>query len=274
MTSPEHSPLGQTTVFPHGYDAGLLFPIPRAPQRASLAVPGRLPFHGEDLWTAFELSWLDARGKPLIGIAEFAVPAHSPCLIESKSWKLYLNGFASERYASVAELAAVLRRDLSAAAGAKVEATLYAPRQFPIALAGLPGVCIDALPIDIDCYGPPQPDFLAADSDSAVTECLVSHLLKSNCPVTGQPDWASVQIAYSGPRIEHAGLLRYLISYRQHSDFHEHCVERIFCDVLSRCSPQRLSVYARYTRRGGIDINPFRSSDPLARAPRLREPRQ
>jgi len=274
MSSAHDSSLGKTTAYPRHYDPGLLFPIARAPQREALGLAGPSPFHGEDLWTAYELSWLDLRGKPQVAIAEFSVPAVSPCLIESKSWKLYLNSFAGERHANAADVATLLRRDLGQAAGAPVEVALYAPRQYPGAFDGLPGESIDALPIEIDCHGPPQPDFLASDSASPVSESLVSHLLKSNCPVTGQPDWASVQITYSGPRIERAGLLRYLVSFREHSDFHEHCVERIFCDIRSRCATQRLSVYARYTRRGGIDINPFRSSVPGERAPQVREPRQ
>lgn len=274
MSRPQDSSLGQATAYPERYDPGLLFPIPRATQRAELGLGEHLPFAGEDLWTAYELSWLDARGKPQVAIAEFRVPADSPCLIESKSWKLYLNSFAGERLGSPVELVERLRADLAAAAGARVGVALQLPQDWRLDARPLPGECIDAQELDIDCYGPPQPAFLQADAGEIVEERLVSHLLKSNCPVTGQPDWASLQIAYAGPRIERAGLLRYLVSFRDHSDFHEHCVERIFVDLWARCAPTRLSVYARYTRRGGLDINPFRSSEAGATAPDAREPRQ
>jgi 7-cyano-7-deazaguanine reductase len=274
VSRPQDSSLGQATAYPQCYDPGLLFPIPRAAQRAELGLGERLPFTGEDLWTAYELSWLDARGKPQVAMAEFRVPADSPCLIESKSWKLYLNSFANERMGSTAELVERLRADLSTAAGARLGVDLQLPQDWRLDHRPLPGECIDAQDIAVDCYGPPQPELLHADADALVEESLVSHLLKSNCPVTGQPDWASVQIAYAGPRIERAGLLRYLVSFRNHSDFHEHCVERIFVDLSARCAPTRLSVYARYTRRGGLDINPFRSSEAGAIAPGWREPRQ
>jgi 7-cyano-7-deazaguanine reductase len=215
MTSAEQSSLGKTVAYRDEYDASLLFPIPRALKRAELGIAEPLPFHGVDVWNAYELSWLDRRGKPIVALAEFRVPAVSPNIIESKSFKLYLNTFAQTR------------------------------------LAG----------IDVSAYDEPDPDYLAVDANAIVAECLVSHLLKSNCPVTGQPDWASVQIRYSGPRLDRAGLLRYLVSFRRHSDFHEQCVERIYVDLQARCAPQQLSVYARYTRRGGLDINPFRSSE-------------
>lgn len=274
MNAAHESSLGRAVVYPIGYAPGLLFPIPREPQRAALGLGAGLPFHGEDLWTGYELGWLDARGKPRVAIAEFAVPATSSHLIESKSFKLYLNGFAQERIATIETLCATLAQDLSNAASGAVEVRLVEPAGFPRTLAGLAGDCIDGIDLDIDCYGPPQPAFLTAAAGEEAEETLLSHLLRSNCPVTGQPDWASVQIAYAGPRLDRAGLLRYLVSFRQHSDFHEHCVERIFCDIQSRCAPRRLSVYARYTRRGGLDINPFRSSEAGARAPRSREPRQ
>jgi 7-cyano-7-deazaguanine reductase len=262
MSSPEHSPLGRTTAYPDRYDPSLLFPIPRAGKRAEIGIDGALPFRGEDLWNAYELSWLDGRGKPQVAIATFRVPAISPNIIESKSFKLYLNGFAGERL-DVATLEQHLQRDLSAAAGAPVAVELVPSPQFDaLRMQPLEGRCIDALELDIDSYGPPRPECLATASDGAtVTETLVSHLLKSNCPVTGQPDWASVQIAYTGARIDPAGLLRYLVSFREHDEFHEQCVERIFVDLQRRCAPLRLSVYARYTRRGGLDINPWRSSD-------------
>jgi 7-cyano-7-deazaguanine reductase len=263
MSTPEHSPLGKNTAYVDRYDPSLLFPIPRAEKRAEIGVAELLPFHGVDIWNAYELSWLDLRGKPVVALAEFRVPAASPNIIESKSFKLYLNGFSQERIADAATLAATLVRDLSAAAGAVVGVQLSDAKAASYAVTDLDGLLLDSQSIDIDHYGPPQAEFLSADSGAiAVEETVVSHLLRSNCPVTGQPDWGSVQITYQGPPIEHAGLLRYLVSFRNHNEFHEQCVERIFVDLMEHCAPQKLSVYARYTRRGGLDINPFRSSTP------------
>jgi 7-cyano-7-deazaguanine reductase len=263
MSTPEHSPLGQNAVYADRYDPSLLFPIARADKRAEIGVGEVLPFHGVDIWNAYELSWLDLRGKPQVALAEFHVPAASSYIIESKSLKLYLNGFAQERIADASQLTDTLLHDLSAAAGAVVNVTLHAADGASLPVVALDGHLLDAQDIAIDSYGPPDADFLQADmSATRVAETLVSHLLRSNCPVTGQPDWGSVQIAYRGAPIDHAGLLRYLVSFRTHNEFHEQCVERIFVDVSRRCAPQQLSVYARYTRRGGLDINPFRSSTP------------
>lgn len=267
MTPSARSPLGQPVAYATRRDPGLLFPVPRAESRAAIGVPAALPFTGVDVWNAYELSWLDARGKPEVAIATLTVPADSPTLIESKSLKLYLNSLASERFADMAALAATIAADLSAAAGAAVAVTTTPRAGFAgLALAELAGACIDDLAIAIDHYGPPQPAFLGATGDAG-EETLVSHLLKSNCPVTGQPDWASVQIRYRGPRLDRAGLLRYLVSYREHAGFHEQCVERIFIDLMRRCAPQALSVYARYTRRGGLDINPWRATPGFASLP-------
>jgi len=263
MSTPEHSPLGKHTVYADRYDPNLLFPIPRAGKRAEIGVGEVLPFHGTDIWNAYELSWLDPRGKPRAALAEFRVPASSPHIIESKSFKLYLNGFAQECVESADALADTLLRDLSAAAGAVVGVRLAPVRAAILPAVDLDGHLLDAQDIAIDHYGPPRPEYLRANAAApAVAETLVSHLLRSNCPVTGQPDWGSVQIAYRGAPIDHAGLLRYLVSFRRHNEFHEQCVERIFVDLTQRCAPQQLSVYARYTRRGGLDINPFRSSVP------------
>jgi 7-cyano-7-deazaguanine reductase len=264
MSTPEHSPLGKDIAYADRYDPRLLFPIPRADKRAEIGVAEPLPFHGVDIWNAYELSWLDLRGKPVVALAEFRVPAASPNIIESKSFKLYLNGFAQERIADAATLTTTLMHDLSAAAGAVVSVQLGDATAAAFAVTNLDGYPLDSQELDIDHYGPPDADFLQADgSANPVAETLVSHLLRSNCPVTGQPDWGSVQITYHGAPIDHAGLLRYLVSFRTHNEFHEQCVERIFVDLLQRCAPQQLSVYARYTRRGGLDINPFRSSTPL-----------
>ena len=274
MTTPEHSPLGKPVDYAGHYDPSRLFPIPRAHNRAALDWDGSLPFFGWDVWNGYELSWLDARGKPRLALARIDVPAESANLIESKSLKLYLNGFMQTRIDSAEAVRARIAHDLSQAAGAAVQVRLD-PLEAAVgqSLIALDGECIDDTPVDIAHYGPPAPQLLACDA-AVVAETLVSHLFKSNCPVTGQPDWASVQIDYQGPRLDRAALLRYLVSFRDHAEFHEHCVERIFCDLWRRQRPQRLSVYARYTRRGGLDINPFRSSTagPPPRNPRL--PRQ
>lgn len=262
MNTPHDSPLGRSTPYRQGHDPGLLFPIPRAQGRTALGLGAELPFHGIDLWNGYELSWLDAAGKPQIALIRIDVPADSPNLIESKSLKLYLGAFAGTR-TDAPRLQADITHDLSACTGASVQVHLIEPAQFADqCIQHLAGHCIDNTPVQIEHYGPPRPDFLHSTPDDPAEESLVSHLLKSNCPVTGQPDWASVQISYRGPRIERAGLLRYLISFREHNEFHEHCVERIFCDLMHHCAVQELSVYARYTRRGGLDINPWRSTRP------------
>ncbi len=279
MNTPQDSSLGHEVAYPSHYDAGLLFPIPRAAGRAELGIadgapgssPGQaLPFIGHDRWHAYEISWLDARGKPHVATATFTVPCASPNLVESKSLKLYLNSLNAERFNSEEALRERIALDLSARAGADVAVAFGLPEMVEAAA----GESIDALDIDIDDYGPPNPTHLSADPAQVVEESLSSHLLKSNCPVTGQPDWASVALSYRGPRIDRAGLLRYLVSFRDHAGFHEQCVERMFRDVLARCRPQALSIEARYTRRGGLDINPWRATPGFAVPVALREVRQ
>ncbi len=267
--------LGADTVYPAEYDPGLLFPIPRQDKRDELGLTSVLPFFGADIWNAYEVSWLNARGKPQIAIATVIVPADTPNLIESKSFKLYLNSYNQTRIASPELLTAQLRADLSAAAGATVQVRLALPEAFStLSLGELAGESLDRLDIDIDSYAP-DTAWLTVQSDTAIMEqTLVSHLLKSNCPVTGQPDWASVQIQYAGAPIDQAGLLRYLIGFRNHNEFHEQCVERIFVDILRACKPVKLSVYARYTRRGGLDINPWRTNFSAVAPPNLRHARQ
>lgn len=260
MDTVEQSPLGKPAVYLDRYDPYLLHPIPRASQRAELGIGRELPFHGVDIWNAYELSWLDLRGKPMVGLAELRVPADSPNIIESKSLKLYLNGFSQERLPGTSKLLAILERDISAAAGVPVGMEITLASASSHVIRDLDGQLLDDQPLQIDHYGPPMPDFLTLCAGDTVEEDLVSRLLRSNCPVTGQPDWGTVQIRYRGRPIDHAGLLRYIVSFRTHSGFHEHCVEKIFMDLRERCAPESLSVYARYTRRGGIDINPFRSS--------------
>ncbi|MEP7098352.1 MAG: NADPH-dependent 7-cyano-7-deazaguanine reductase QueF [Dokdonella sp.] len=272
----ESSPLGKSIDYPDRYDPGLLYPIERVIGRDALGLCAPLPFTGVDLWTAYELSWLDVHGVPQVAIAQITVPADSPRLIESKSLKLYLYGFASTRQPDRAALTDAIARDLCFAAAADVGVKLFSVvGSDAMPIRELDGDCIDAIAIDVSDSGTPDAALLNTHDDTtAVEETLVSHLLKSNCPVTGQPDWASVQIRYRGPRMDRARLLRYLISYRGHSGFHEQCVERIFRDVLHRCTPQALSVYARYTRRGGIDINPYRATPGMVSPAHTRSARQ
>ncbi len=256
-------PLGQHTQYIAVYSPELLFPIPREASRATLHLNGEdLPFYGVDIWTGYELSWLDERGKPVVAIAEFRVPCTSKAIVESKSFKLYLNSFNQTRFSNADAVCAAITKDLSTVVEAAVVVSLQ-PLSVDSAFSVnvLEGTCLDELPVTIDVYHP-SPDLLRVHPQQQTEEAVVSHLLKSNCPVTGQPDWASVQISYTGARIDHEGLLRYIVSFREHQDFHEHCVERMFVDIMARCQPQRLSVYARYTRRGGLDINPFRTTEP------------
>ncbi len=255
-------PLGKPAAYRDEYDAGLLCPFPRAPKRRELGVTEPLPFSGFDLWNAYELSWLTPGGKPVVAMAECRFPCTSPFLVESKSFKLYLNSFNQTRFAGFAAVARAIEGDLSAACGAPVTVALQPLTACRgLVIVDLPGRCLDDLELAIDRYDL-DPSLLdrVADPDEIVTETLHSHLLKSNCLVTRQPDWASVLIRYRGPRLDPEALLRYLVSYRRHSEFHEQCVERIFTDLLHRGRPEQLTVYARYTRRGGLDINPFRSN--------------
>ena len=281
MNTPEHSRLGKASSYADQYDASLLFPIPRAEKRLELGIAGAPPFLGADLWTAFELSWLNARGKPQVALAHFTVSCETPNIVESKSFKLYLNSFNNTRFAEAAEVQARLRADISEAAwrGApqtsQVGVKLLLPDMFdrePV--HELDGLNLDRLDVECTRYTPAPELLTAAFGEQPVREVLTSNLLKSNCPVTGQPDWGSVQISYSGPQIEQAGLLQYLVSFRQHNEFHEQCVERIFMDLWTRCKPAKLSVYARYTRRGGLDINPFRTSHPQGLPANIRTARQ
>jgi 7-cyano-7-deazaguanine reductase len=281
MKPSSHSPLGQPTAYADQYDAGLLFPMARAPQRLALGLSSPLPFMGADLWTSFELSWLNPRGKPQVALAHVTVPCESINLIESKSLKLYLGSFSNSRFADAAEVQARLRADLTEAVwrggvvqssvGVKLVSADLFDRE---PLFELDGLSLDRL--DLECeHFTPAPELLsAATNEEPVSEVLTSNLLRSNCPVTGQPDWGSLQISYFGPQIDQAGLLRYIVSFRNHQGFHEDCVERLYMDIQRRCQPHKLSVYARYTRRGGLDINPFRSSFPQALPANVRTARQ
>lgn len=251
--------LGQATAYASQYDPQLLCPFPRQVKRDEIGVTAGLPFSGVDLWNGYELSWLNAEGLPQVAMAVFAFPCTSPYLIESKSFKLYLNSFNQTRISSWPEVAKRMQADLSAVSGGEVEVKLIALDEVPIQLVGLPGTNIDRQRLAITSYQL-DPQILRADPSREVSEQLHSHLLKSNCLVTRQPDWGSVLIDYRGPRIDRAALLRYLVSFREHNEFHEQCVERIFTDLLRFCQSAALSVQAWYTRRGGLDINPFRTN--------------
>jgi 7-cyano-7-deazaguanine reductase len=282
MMAPEQSQLGKASKYPDQYDASQLYPIARAANRSEIGVGVTLPFLGADLWTAFELGWLNLRGKPQVALAHFTVPCETPNIIESKSFKLYLGSFNNSRFGDVDAVQARLREDLNEAlwrgapaVGAGVGVKILSPELFdrePV--HELDGLNLDRLDVECTQYTP-APELLKADFEfQPVTETLCSRLLKSNCLVTGQPDWGSVQISYSGPQINQEGLLQYLVSFRNHNEFHEQCVERIYMDIWRRCKPARLSVYARYTRRGGLDINPFRTSAPQALPRNVRTARQ
>ncbi len=261
----EHSPLGKPSEYLATYTPSLLFPIARAPKWAELGLSAdTLPYQGVDLWNCFELSWLLPTGKPVVAIGEFAIPADSPNIIESKSFKLYLNSLNQTVFPCVDKLVAVLQTDLSAAAGKPVGVRVrHLDEVAAEGVATLPGRCIDDLDVAIDTYSGPRPDLLRCERGRVVEESLHSHLLKSNCPVTGQPDWGSLLVQYRGPALDPASLLAYVVSFRQHADFHEQCVERIFLDLLRLLEPEQLTVYARYVRRGGLDINPYRSTSAI-----------
>ena len=281
MNTPEQSQLGKASAYVDQYDASLLFPLPRLAKREEIGAAHIAPFFGADLWTGYELSWLNLRGKPQVALAHFTIPSDTPNLIESKSFKLYLNSFNNSRFADASEVQAHLRTDLAealwrgAAHAGSVGVRLLGSDAFDAQpIHELDGLLLDRLDIECTRYQP-APELLHADHEQTpVTETLVSHLLKSNCLVTGQPDWGSVQISYSGAPIDQESLLQYIVSFRNHNEFHEQCVERIFMDLWQRCRPIKLTVYARYTRRGGLDINPYRTSHPGALPANIRTARQ
>jgi 7-cyano-7-deazaguanine reductase len=281
MNQPEQSQLGKNSAYVDQYDPSLLFPIPRAVKREELGIHAAPIFFGADLWTAFELSWLNLKGKPQVALAHITVPAESTHIIESKSFKLYLNSFNATKFVDPQAVRDCMREDLDQAlwqggniksrCGVKIILSDDFDKE-PV--HELDGLNLDRLDIECTQYQP-APELLTAQHDEApVSETLVSHLLKSNCLVTGQPDWGSVQISYSGSQIDQAGLLQYIVSFRNHNEFHEQCVERIFMDIWTRCKPLKLSVYARYTRRGGLDINPWRTSHPQSPPLNIRTARQ
>lgn len=253
--------LGKQAEYPEQYSPECLEPIPRRLSRSSIGLLGELPFDGVDLWTAYEVSWLDGAGKPQVAMGYFEFCCRSEAIVESKSFKYYLNSFNQSTFESWQKVTEVMESDLAKASGGKVSVKLvslnspYTPSQ----LGSPNGACVDELSLNNAVYTPSQ-ELLTVDSEQHVEEALYSHLLKSNCPVTGQPDWATLWVEYKGKRIEPESFLAYVVSYRQHQDFHENCVEKIYSDILQACKPESLSVYARYTRRGGLDINPYRTN--------------
>jgi 7-cyano-7-deazaguanine reductase len=267
-------PLGKHTEYTDRYDPRLLVAVPRSQTRDFWPESSTLPFTGEDHWTAYELSWLNNKGKPQVMCALICYHALSPAIVESKSLKLYFNSLNQTVFASHDQVAATISSDLSATVGDLVQVSLYLPDSLtPLTLSPWQDHCIDHLDIEITQYTC-DAGLLGCDPDTVIKETLVSHLFRSLCPVTGQPDWASVRIHYCGPRLCHDSLLRYLCAYRQHGGFHEQCIERIFCDIHQRCAPEQLSVEGRFTRRGGLDINPFRSSHANTHTTHARQVRQ
>lgn len=251
--------LGKETEYHRFYDPALLCPLLRAEGRQALSISAELPFHGVDIWHNYEASWLNAKGKPEVAIVQLSVPAQSPYLIESKSLKLYFNSLNFKRFERTEDYVQLVQRDLSQAAGAGVTVELL-PVHHGYQARVLHGVALDKLDIECNEYMLCASHLHCHEQAEHVEETLFSHLLRSNCPVTNQPDWGSVLIRYQGPALDHEGLLRYLISFREHNDFHEQCVERIYTDIMQHCQPEKLTVQAYYTRRGGLDINPFRSN--------------
>ncbi|MDD9196005.1 NADPH-dependent 7-cyano-7-deazaguanine reductase QueF [Aliivibrio sp. S3MY1] len=267
--------LGQKTEYKHSYEPELLQAVPRSLNRDDLELGDELPFVGCDVWTLYELSWLNQNGLPQVAVGDVTLPATSPNLVESKSFKLYLNSFNQTKFASWDDVTRTLIKDLSACAGGDVQVEIHPVQTYsqqPI--VDMTGECIDNQDIVIDNYEFDAKYLLSSTSDELVEETLHSHLLKSNCLITNQPDWGSVEISYVGNKIDREKLLRYLISFRQHNEFHEQCVERIYTDIMKFCKPSSLTVFARYTRRGGLDINPFRSSHREKPAHNLRLARQ
>lgn len=259
------SVLGRQVGHPEHYSPDVLEAIPRAAQRARLGIDGTPPFYGADLWTAWELSWLEPGGKPRVAVARLSVPSHSPAIVESKSLKLYLNSLYQTVFDEPDAVKQRIATDLSERLGAEIGVELLLPAHWHEPLSPPPGECLDDQPVDCQHYQPAPELLRQADgaTEQWVQRCWHSHLLRSRCPVTEQPDWATVWIEWHGPELDSQALLQYLVSFRQHQDFHEQCVERIFLDLWQRFEPRQLLVGARFLRRGGIDINPVRSSEPV-----------
>ncbi|MCK6265318.1 NADPH-dependent 7-cyano-7-deazaguanine reductase QueF [Vibrio sp. ZSDE26] len=267
--------LGQKTQYTNQYDVSLLQPVPRSLNRDDLDLGESLPFQGCDIWTMYELSWLNSNGLPQVAVGEIAIPATSKNLIESKSFKLYLNSYNQTKFDSWEEVTKRLQTDLSDCAGEAVSLNIFPVTDYTgQTIVSMAGDCIDDQDIEIDSYDFDDKLLEGSTSEEVVEEALHSHLLKSNCLITNQPDWGSVEIQYQGQQINREALLRYLVSFREHNEFHEQCVERIYTDIMKYCQPSKLTVYARYTRRGGLDINPYRSSENAKPAHNKRMARQ
>lgn len=258
--SPTHSQLGKKVAYDSHYNPEKLFPIPRKAQRDEIGVPAELPFFGIDLWNHYEVSWLSAKGKPVVALAEISYGCDTHSIIESKSMKLYFNTLNNSVFKDTETVSATIKKDIEARIGGTVTVKIIPLEKIrhEKLFAGFNGECIDELDVECSIYHV-EPTLLTTEH-SQVEETLYSNLLKSNCLVTHQPDWASVQIIYKGKKIQREGLLRYLVSFRNHNEFHEQCIERIFMDIMRQCQPEELTVYGRYTRRGGLDINPLRST--------------
>ena len=261
MAIKKNSPLGTQTCYPKSYNPTLLFPIPRKKGRDSIGIKKNIKFYGVDIWNAYEVSWLDSKGKPLVATAQISFQCDTKNIIESKSLKLYLNSMNQMKFESKDEILSFIKNDITKCAEGNVKIILTELKDlYEQGFSSFSGLLLDDLDITVDSYDP-NPFLLAAKKDAGpISETLYSHLLKTNCPVTNQPDWASIMIRYTGQPIDKICLLRYIISYRNQQDYHEQCVERIYSDIFAYCAPIELEVYARYTRRGGLDINPYRSS--------------
>lgn len=255
------NPLGRQVAYPEAYDPSVLAAIPRSISRSELGITANLPFRGIDLWNAWECSWLDARGKPVAVILRLAIPCTSPNIVESKSLKLYFNSLNQHRFSSEAEAMATILHDLTNVLGVEPGLALISLDSFVLHTEQVSGTCLDDIDLDVTATRPDR-SLLGVNSRSLpVSEVVYTNLFRSLCPITSQPDWATVAISYQGQPMHHAGLLHYLVSYRRHNDYHEHCVERIFTDIMAVCSPDSLTVEANFLRRGGLDINPIRTTE-------------
>lgn len=265
MLEPEHSELGKKSEYDPFYNPDKLFPIPRKAKRDEIGVPDLLPFYGFDLWNHYEVSWLNEKGKPIVALAEILYGCETPNIIESKSMKLYFNSFNNHKFKNELEVKTIIEKDIAERINGSVFVSLYVlPLDAnSIGISNLEGMCIDNL--DVECSSYVIDTAYLTTEENLVEEVIYSNLLKSNCLVTNQPDWGSVQIAYKGKQINKEGLLKYIISFRNHNEFHEQCIERIFMDIMQYCKPDELTVYGRYTRRGGLDINPYRSTKQISK---------
>ena len=260
--TPDNSELGKKSSYDSSYNPELLYAIQRAPKRQEIGInPNNIPFHGFDCWNHYELSWLNPKGKPMVAIGEIIYDCNSPSIVESKSLKLYLNSFNNHKFYSIENVITLIKTDIAKCIEADVAVSIRVLQDCDKLEihTGFIGECIDYLDIDCDTYTV-EPSYLTT-TNVTVNEIIYSNLLKSNCLVTGQPDWGSILIKYVGKKINHANLLKYIVSYRNHNEFHEQCIERIFNDIMNHCNPEKLTVYGRYTRRGGLDINPYRSTE-------------